>query len=120
MLSFVTVNIVPPIASEFFLIENSAVGAQERRTLMAFATIVADMVGLATCLYVCIHAGNSWYIAAMEISLRNLVIDGVIVAGYSWNFIQILSFLLVNIFILGIRIVVEWAVRLWEETGIRN
>lgn len=43
---FATVYVVPPIASKFLLIEQSAVGAQERCSLMTFTTVVTDMVSL--------------------------------------------------------------------------
>lgn len=40
------VNIVPPIASELGLVEQSTVGAEEWGTLVSFPTVVADVVCL--------------------------------------------------------------------------
>lgn len=40
------VDVVPPVAGEFLLIENRAVGAQERRSLLAFPTVVAHVINL--------------------------------------------------------------------------
>jgi hypothetical protein len=40
------VDIVPPVAGELLLIEQSAVGAQESSTLVTFAPIMANVVGL--------------------------------------------------------------------------
>jgi hypothetical protein len=56
----VAVNIVPPVAGELLLVENCSVGAQEFRSLITFASIVAHMVGLATGLDVGVHSGNGW------------------------------------------------------------
>jgi len=41
-----TVDIVPPVAGKLFLIEQSAIGAQESSTLMTFAPIMANVVRL--------------------------------------------------------------------------
>jgi hypothetical protein len=43
---FVTVHVVPPVASEFRLVENCTVGTQKGGSLLTLATVVADVIGL--------------------------------------------------------------------------
>lgn len=46
LLRLSTIHIVPPIAGEFFLIEQGPIGAEECRSLVSLATVVAHVVNL--------------------------------------------------------------------------
>jgi hypothetical protein len=59
--SFITMNVVPPITGEFFLIENCAIGAQKFGSLITFTSIMAYVIALASSFNVGIHSGNGWY-----------------------------------------------------------
>lgn len=85
------VDIVPPVASEFLLIENGSVGAEERGTLVTFATIVANVVRLAAGFDVGVHAGCGRNVLAMEIGVRHLVQNWIVDTGRSGNLAKILS-----------------------------
>lgn len=93
---FATVYVVPPIAGKFFLIEQSAIGAQERRSLMTFTTVVTDMVSLTSGLHIGVHAWCVRYVFAIETRLWHRVVNWVVYSRCAWHFTQILvTFVLV-------------------------
>lgn len=51
------IHIVPPIAGKFLLIEQGSIGAQECRSLISLATVVAHVVHLVFCFFFLI---NKW------------------------------------------------------------
>lgn len=104
MRCLVTVNVVPPIAGEFFLVENGSVGAQERCTLVAFATIVAHVISLTAGFYVGIHTRHGRHITTVEVGRRHFMVDRIIVTGHTGNLVQILTFFLVTVVVVVIAV----------------
>lgn len=103
----VAINVVPPIAGELFLTENSSVGAQKRCSLFSLTPIVTDMISLTPCFYVRVHSRHSWYMSTREGSVGYFVVNWIVVARYARNFMQILLFLFVMWF-------EHWSIhRLW-------
>lgn len=91
-LSLGTIDIVPPVTCKFLLIEDGAIGAQERSALFSFTAIVANMISLTTRLDVGVHARSGRYIAAMEIRMRHLVQNWIVNTGCARDFAEILAF----------------------------
>lgn len=90
-LSLGTIYIVPPVACKFLLIKDGAVGTQKRSALVAFTTIMANMIRLTTSLDVGVHSRSGRYIAAMEIRMRYLMQNWIINAWCARDFAEILS-----------------------------
>lgn len=90
-LRLAAVHIVPPVARELLLIEQRAVRAQERRTLVALAPVVAHMVRLAARLHVRVHARRGRHIAAVEIRVRHLVQNRIVNARRAGNLAKVLA-----------------------------
>lgn len=91
--SFLALDIVPPVTGELLLIEYGTVCAEERCTLVAFASIVAHMVSLTPSLHICVHTRNGRDIVATELCVRHLMVNGIIHTRYTGYFIQILFIL---------------------------
>lgn len=88
------VHVVPPIAGELLLIEEGAVCAEERTALFTLPSIVADVVRLAACLWIGVHARHSRHVVATERGGWHRVVDGVIVAWHSGDILKVLFVLL--------------------------
>lgn len=84
------VHVVPPIAGEESLIEQSAVGAEETAALLSLPSIVAYVIRLAASLGVGVHARKSWDVVAAEGGVWNCVVNGIIVSRHSGNVLKLL------------------------------
>ena len=71
-----TVDVVPPIASELGLVEQSTICAEERGSLLTLATVMAYVVGLATSLHVSIHARPHRNMVTGEAGVWHAVVYG--------------------------------------------
>lgn len=91
---FLALDIVPPVAGEFLLIEQRTVGAEEGRALVSLAPIVAGVVGLAAGFDVRVHAGDGGHVATVEAGVRHLVVDRIVDTGHAGNFAKVLLVLL--------------------------
>lgn len=91
---FLTLDVVPPVAGELLLIENGSIGAQERGSLISFATIVTGVIGLAAGFDVGIHSGDGGDVRTAETGVRNFVIDRIVHSGFAGDLAEVLFGLL--------------------------
>lgn len=91
-----TVNVVPPVTGELWLIEERPVGAQKGGSLVAIPAIIAHMVRLATGFHIGVDARPGGYRSATETCLRHRMVCRVISAWLAGNFGQMLLLLVMG------------------------